>query len=346
MRGAIYFKNNRLFYLDQTKLPAKEIYRECRNLKDGFKAIRYLQIRGAPLIGVFSAYCVYIAVKDLPDYHKDKFLKYLDKVVDFLKSARPTAVNLSWAVERIRNKVKGELTSSVKVLKKIILEEAKRIHNEDIKLCLRMAEEGVKLINSGDRILTHCNTGFLATSGEGTALGVIYKAEEVYKNIKVFVDETRPLLQGARLTAWELCKRKVSATLITDNMGGYLMKQGMIDKVFVGADRITLQGDVANKIGTYSVAVLANYHKIPFYVVAPFSSFDLTLDKGEDIPIEERSPWEVKCIDRKLIAPKSINVYNPAFDVTPHHLITAIVTDRGIIYPPFKKNIKMIISYE
>jgi methylthioribose-1-phosphate isomerase len=341
---AIIFKNNRLFYLDQTKLPIKEIWRECKSLKDGFRVIKELRIRGAPLIGVFSAYCICIAMKNF-SLNKEKFLKEFKEATQFLKKSRPTAVNLFWALERLEKVVEDSRDKRVEEIKKIILKETKIIHQEDIQLCERMANFGVKLIKPGDRILTHCNTGFLATAGRGTALGVIFKAHQVYKNIKVYVDETRPLLQGARLSCWELMKKKIPCTLICDNTAAYLMQKKEIDKVFVGADRITREGDVANKIGTYNLAVLSFYHKIPFYVVAPFSSFDLKIKKGKDIVIEERDEGEVKKILKKVeIAPRKVKAVNFAFDITPHYLITAIVTDRGIIRSPFKENIKKMLK--
>ncbi|MFH1504551.1 MAG: S-methyl-5-thioribose-1-phosphate isomerase [Candidatus Omnitrophota bacterium] len=336
---AIKFKNNRLFYIDQTKLPLKEAWCECLSLKDGFQAIKYLKVRGAPLIGVFAAYCIYIHSKNLSQT-KAVFLKQLNKSISFLKTCRPTAVNLFWALNRLEKEISLNINKSAVQIKQIILKLAKEIHKEDIALCERMADYGVKLIKKSDRILTHCNAGFLATGGDGTAVAVIYKARKIYKDIKVFVDETRPLLQGARLTAWELMKNKVSCTLICDNMAAYHMQKGLIDKIFVGADRIAANGDAANKIGTYSLAVLARYHKIPFYVTAPFSTFDLSLNSGKDIPIEQRPADEVrKVVNKVYIAPKNVQVNNPAFDVTPSKLITAIVTDKGIIYPPFKENI-------
>lgn len=343
--NAIRFNRNRLFYLDQTELPLREVWKDCRSLEDGYTAIRRLEVRGAPLIGVFAAYCIAISVQKIPD--KKNFTKQTYKAIKYLKSSRPTAVNLSWALERLEKIILKNKKYPPARIKKALLEEAENIHCEDIALCEHMATYGASLIKKGDRILTHCNAGFLATSGEGTALAAIYKAHKLYKDIYVYVDETRPLLQGARLTAWELTKRKIRCTLICDNMAAYLMQKGQIDKVFVGADRIAANGDIANKIGTYSVAIAANYHKIPFYVVAPFSTFDLSLSDGKQIPIEEREPFEVKTILGKInIAPKGIKVFNPAFDVTPNHLITAIITDKGIVYPPYRANIKKLLCVE
>ena len=341
---AIKFKDKRLFYIDQTKLPLKELWKECKSLKAGYKAIKELQVRGAPLIGVFAAYCLYVHFKNkYPS--KKRFLSKLKKASKRLKSCRPTAVNLAWALERLDKIVSENKNNSVSQLKEIILKEAKAINQEDITLCENMAKYGVELIKEGDRILTHCNAGFLATSGDGTALAVIYKAHELYKDIKVYTDETRPLLQGSRLSAWELTKRGVPTTVICDNMAAILMSEGKIDKIFVGADRIAANGDTANKIGTYGLAILAKYHKIPFYIVAPFSTFDLKLNSGQSIPIEERNEDEVrKLLNKREVIPKRVKVYNPAFDVTPNKLITAIISDKGVINPPFGGNIKKIIG--
>jgi len=341
---AIKFKNKRLFYIDQTKLPLKELWKECKGLDSGYKAIGELQVRGAPLIGVFAAYCLYVHFRN-KSLTKKKFLSEFKKASKRLKSCRPTAVNLAWALKRLEKVVSKNENKSMACTKKMILKEAQAINLEDILLCERMANYGVKLIKKGDRILTHCNAGFLATSGEGTALAVIYKAHELYKDIGVYADETRPLLQGARLSAWELTKRGVPTTVICDNMAAILMSEGKIDKIFVGADRIAANGDAANKIGTYGLAILANYHKIPFYVVAPFSTFDLKLKSGKSIPIEERNKDEVRKLVNKIeVAPKRVKVYNPAFDVTPNKLITAIVSDKGVIRPDFKKNIKKVLG--
>jgi len=341
---AIKFKNNQLFYIDQTKLPLKEVWRECKGLDSGYKAIKELQVRGAPLIGVFSAYCIYIHFKN-KSLTINKFLIEFRRSIKYLKSCRPTAVNLAWALERLEQVVLKSKFKSVEQLKRIILSEAKAINQEDVKLCENMAKHGVGLIKKGDSILTHCNAGFLATSGDGTAIAVIYKAFQRYKDIRVYTDETRPLLQGSRLSAWELTKRGVPVTVICDNMAATLIEQGKIDKIIVGADRIAANGDAANKIGTYGLAILANYHKIPFYIAAPFSTFDLTLKSGKFIPIEERDKDEVrKLVNEVEVAPRKVKVYNPAFDVTSNKLITAIISDKGVIKPPFKKNIKKILG--
>jgi len=340
---SIKFKNNRLFYLDQTELPVKEVWRECKAASDGYIAIKQLRVRGAPLIGVFAGYVIFIAAKSFPCQRK-LFLKHFFATIQHIRSSRPTAVNLFWALERIEKAVSQCFSGDGRYIRQIILKEAINIHHEDINLCAHMARYGVSLIKNGDNILTHCNTGFLATSGVGTALAVIYKAHKQRKHIHVYVDETRPLLQGARLTAWELVKKRVPCTLICDNMAASLMWRGLIDKVFVGADRIAANGDAANKIGTYNVAVIAYYHRIPFYVVAPFSTFDLTLSSGSRIPIEQRSGEELlRLFSKTAIAPRNVAVYNPAFDVTPASLISAIVSDKGIVHPPYKQNIQKLL---
>jgi methylthioribose-1-phosphate isomerase len=339
---SIKIKKEKLFYLDQTKLPLRETWLQCRSIEDGYSAIKTLKVRGAPLIGVFAAYCIAITGNKIKE--KDFFTK-ISGNIKYLKRSRPTAVNLAWALGRIEGVIRKNKNKPIPFIKKLIFREAKKIHNEDIILCRKMADCGVKLIKKGDTILTHCNTGFFATSGEGTALGVIFKAHKIYKDIKVYVDETRPLLQGARLTAWELRKKKVSHTLIADNMAAYLMQKGKIDKVFVGADRIVANGDIANKIGTYNLAVIAKYHNVPFYVVAPRSTFDLKLKNLKNIPIEERNGDEVRMVLGKIyISHKKVRVFNPAFDTVPHGLVTAIVTDKGIIYPPYFRNIKKLIK--
>lgn len=341
---ALRISHNRLWYLDQSQLPRREVWRQCKNLEQGYRAIKLLQVRGAPLIGVFAAYCCALHAQGLID-EKNSFLKRFEDSLEYIRACRPTAVNLFWALQRLRQVAVSNANKSVAQIKKLLLAEARKIHQEDIASCRNLAVCGVKLIQKGDRILTHCNTGFFAASGEGTALAVIYEAKRRYGRITVYVNETRPLLQGARLTAWELMKKKIPSYLICDNSAAYLMQKGMIDKVFVGADRIAANGDTANKIGTYSVAVCANYHNIPFYVVAAANSFDLVLNSGRDIPIEERPADEIRVVSGKvLVTPKKMKVRNLAFDVTPHKLITAIVSDKGVIYPPFNINIKKLIG--
>jgi len=342
--NSLRFADNQLWYLDQRQLPLREAWRECKSLSQGYRAIKQLQVRGAPLIGVFAAYCCALYAQRLPNA-KAPFLKRFNHSLQYLRGCRPTAVNLFWALQRLERAVAANKHKSVSQIKKILLLEADKIHKEDIILCRSMAAYGADLIQKGDRILTHCNTGFLATSGEGTAMAVIYEAKRRHGHITVYANETRPLLQGARLSAWELIKKKIDSYLICDNAAAYLMQKGMIDKVFVGADRIAANGDTANKIGTYSVAVCARYHNIPFYVVAPSTSFDLKLKTGRSLPIEERAADEIRTVTGKVyITPKNMKVYNFAFDLTPHRLITAIVSDRGLIYPPFTSNIKKLIG--
>lgn len=341
---SIHIKDKRLYYLDQRLLPSEETWRECRNIEEGFKIIQELGVRGAPLIGVFAGYCIAVYARSISG-PKERFLYKLKKAIMHLKGARPTAVNLAWSLDRLERTVEAHRDKTVEHIREAVYNEARTIHEEDIRLCGNMAEHGISLIKPGDTVLTHCNTGFLATSGSGTALSVIFRAQAEYGNIFVYADESRPLLQGARLTSWELTKAKIPHNIICDSMAAYCMQQGLIDKVFLGADRIAANGDTANKIGTYNVAVNAQYHNIPFYVVAPFSTFDLTLKNGSEIPIEERNADEVRTVLGKVqISPRSAEVYNPAFDVTPHSLISAIVSDRGIIYPPFIENIQECLN--
>lgn len=334
---SIEFSNNTLKYIDQTQLPHREVWKNCSNLDESYKAIQELQVRGAPLIGIFAAYSL---VVHMENFDLKKFDIQFKEAAQYLKTARPTAVNLAWSIDRMLRCLEKNYGFDIYTQKNKLKDEAIQIHQEDQDLCNRIAENGLTLFQSGDRILTHCNAGFLATGGIGTAIGVIYKVHKTYKDITVYADETRPLLQGARLTAWELAKAEIPSFLITDNMAGFMMQQGLIDKVIVGADRIASNGDAANKIGTYSVAVLAKYHNIPFFVAAPYSTFDLELASGDEIPIEERNPEEVKSILNKLpIAPESINVKNPAFDVTPGELISAIITDKAVFKPPYEKEV-------
>lgn len=326
--------------IDQTLLPAKLVYLKFKDVKDFWHAIKKLQVRGAPALGVAAAYGIYLGMKDSRAKNYGEFMRDLDKVIKFLGSARPTAVNLFWGLDRMRAVAVRNKDKDVFAIKKAMLAEAHRVFEEDRAICRRMADYGARLIKDGDVILTHCNAGALATADYGTALGVIYRAKEQGKRIKVYVDETRPLLQGARLTAWELMKEGIDVTLICDNMAAHVMSQGKIAKVVVGADRITRNGDAANKIGTYGVAVLAKYHKIPFYVVAPVSTIDFNLSDGAQIPIEEREPDEITTIQGKRLAPKGVKAYCPAFDVTPARLITAIVTEKGVFKPHEIKRIR------
>lgn len=335
----IEWKNNAIKLIDQTKLPQKLEYIFIRDLPSLWHAIKELKVRGAPALGAAAGLGVFLGIKDSKTDNFRQFNKDLDKVMSYLGSCRPTARNLFWGLERIRNSVITNKEESISCIKEIIFQEAQKIIEEDRISCRKIGSYGAKLIKDGDNILTVCNAGILATIDYGTALGVIYKAGQEGKKIKVYACETRPLLQGARLTAWELKKKGVDVTLICDNMAATLMKEGKINKVIAGADRIASNGDTANKIGTYSLAVLSKYHKIHFYIAAPASTFDLTIKAGKNIPIEERGRREITDLFFKdPITPKEVKVFNPAFDVTPHILITAIITDKGVINPPFRKN--------
>jgi len=307
-------------------------------------AIRELKIRGAPALGIAAAFGTYLGIKNSPAKTFAEFKQDLDQAIKYLGGSRPTAYNLFWAMERIKGKAEELKSQAVEKIKEALLEEAINIQEEDERLCESIGEKGAEIIQEGNTILTHCNAGGLATSGYGTALAVIFKAKEAGKKIKVYADETRPLLQGARLTAWELQQEGIEVILICDNMAGEVMREGKIDQVIVGADRIAMNGDTANKIGTYSLAVLAKHHQIPFYIAAPSSTFDPNIEDGHAIPIEERAPQEITCWGGRTIAPKKIKVYNPAFDVTPHDLITGIITEVDIIYPPFQKSIHQVID--
>jgi methylthioribose-1-phosphate isomerase len=296
-------------------------------------------------LGATAGLGVYLGVKDSKANNFSQFNKELNRVVAYLASSRPTAINLFWGLERMRRVTLKNKDKSMSLIKKLLLEEAQKIIEEDRRACRKIGYYGAKLIKESDTILTICNAGILATIDYGTALGIIYRANEEGKKIKVYVCETRPLLQGARLTTWELNKKGIDVTLNCDNMAAALMQEGKIDKVILGADRIAANGDAANKIGTYNLAVLARYHNIPFYIAAPASTFDLSIKTGKDIPIEERPGKEItELFFKHPIATKDIKVFNPAFDVTPNNLITAIITDKGIIKQPYLKNIRKVIK--
>lgn len=342
--ATIEWKNNCLRIIDQTKLPLKLEYIDCRNVQAVWKAIKELKVRGAPAIGIAGAFGVVIGARDIQTQDLDLFRTKLDKVIRYLASSRPTAVNLFWALERMKQLAHSKEKLGVLRIKEQLLNEALDILDEDKKICREMADFGASLIQDGETCLTICNAGALATADYGTALGVFYRTKEKGKSLKVFACETRPLLQGARLTAWELKKQGIDVTLIADNTAGFLMKKGLINKVFVGADRIAQNGDTANKIGTFNLALISHYHKAPFYVVAPSSTFDLSLRSGKSIPIEHRKDDEVLKIQTKKVAPPKVNIYNPAFDVTEAKFIRAFVTEKGIIYPPFPKNIKNVLK--
>jgi len=354
--------------VDQRRLPCEFVKLECRNIEALFEAIKTLAVRGAPAIGVSAAYGLVLAMqkafiaenaesaekmttlKNSASSAVNKALKVLAKSAESLSSSRPTAVNLFWALERVRRKAEEfagsqpgatsqELQSGGRLLAEAVLAEANAIYQEDVEMCRRIGQNGETFIKPNSSILTHCNAGALATAGQGTALSVMFEAHKKGKKFKVYVDETRPLLQGARLTAWELKQAGINVTVICDNMAGWLMKQGKIDAVITGADRIAANGDAANKIGTYGLSILAREHGVPFYIAAPSSTFDLDINSGAEIPIEQRAAEEVTTFAKTQIAPDGINVYNPAFDVTEARDIAAIITERGVIENPNAENI-------
>ena len=329
----IEWKGDMVKLLDQTFLPAEEVYLEITDYREMMTAIKQLKVRGAPAIGVAGAYGLLLGAMQSTAKSKTSFLSELHQIAIAICGTRPTARNLFWAIERMENV--AAKAKNVEEIKTVLLKEAKKIHNEEADATLELSRFGSELIKDGATILTHCNTGPLATTGYGTALGIIIYAHMQGKKVQVYVDETRPLLQGARLTTWELRKIGIPVTLITDSMAGYFIKKGKIDYVIVGADRIAANGDTANKIGTYTLAVLAKENRVPFYVAAPTSTFDLSLSSGNRIPIEQRNPAEVTHIKGIAIAPRYVNAANPAFDVTPNKYITAIITEKGIIRKPF-----------
>lgn len=336
----ISWKNNCVRIIDQTKLPLRLEYIDCRNAQCVWDAIKALKVRGAPAIGIAGAFGVVLGLNEIKTDDYAAFKEKVDKVIDYLASSRPTAVNLFWALKRMQDIVYANSDMPVRGIRRLLFKEAGKILEEDKGICRKMADFGSRLIKNGDCLLTICNAGALATADYGTALGVFYRAREKAKHFKVFACETRPLLQGARLTAWELKKHSIGVTLIADNTAGLLAKEGRIAKVFVGADRIAANGDTANKIGTFNLSLISFYHKIPFYVVAPSSTFDLNLKSGKHIPIEHRKAREVLELQSKKTTSPGIKVYNPAFDVTPHRYISGFVTEEGLIYPPFEKNIR------
>jgi methylthioribose-1-phosphate isomerase len=338
------WKKGRLYLLDQTKLPLREIYVECSAYQEVARAIKNMIVRGAPAIGVAAGFGMVLGARQWKTGSPASFVRHMDRVALALVSTRPTAVNLVWAVERMREYTRQRMGGGIQGLQKELEKEALRILEEDLQANREMGRQGQILIPDGVSVLTYCNAGALATSGYGTALGVIRAAREAGKRVHVYVNETRPFLQGARLTTWELMKDRIPCTLLTDNMAGWLMAQGKIHLAITGADRIAANGDAANKIGTYSIALLCRAHRIPFYVAAPLSTIDLSTESGEKIPIEQRAAAEVTTFLGKRIAPQAVRVYNPAFDVTPHRLISAIITERGIVQRPYRSNLKKIFS--
>ncbi len=338
---AVYYQtvswnNGKVRLIDQTFLPVTLVYIDCDTVESLWEAIRSLRVRGAPAIGIAAALGVAMAAVQSVTTEREAFRQEVLRAVEYLRTARPTAVNLFWATERMKKKLQALAKEPIGEAKQKLLQEAQEILEEDRRTCHKIAEFGARLVPPGARIMTHCNAGGLATAEYGTALGIIFRAHELGKVKEVFVGETRPLLQGARLTSWELKQAGVAVTLVCDTMAGSVLKQKGVDFVVVGADRIAVNGDTANKIGTYNLAVLAQYHKIPFYVAAPWSTIDLSIADGSQIPIEERHRQEITEWGGKQWAPDGINVWNPAFDVTPAELITGFVTEKGILRPPFK----------
>lgn len=336
----IEWLGDKLKLLDQTKLPGETVFLETSDYHQVVAAIKELKVRGAPAIGVATAYGIALGAKRIKGKSKGEFLSHLDEILQSFAAARPTAVNLFHAIDRMKQAVNKHRT--IFQIKEALVDEAKRIHAGEEAATERLSQLGAELIKDGFTIMTHCNAGPLATAGYGTALGVIIAAKAQGKKVSVIATETRPLLQGARLTAWELLQENIPTTLITDSMSGYFLHQGKVDCVIVGADRIAANGDTANKIGTYSLAVLALENRVPCYVAAPTSTIDLSLKSGDEIPIEERNPEEVTTFAAIRVAPQGIKVANPAFDVTPHHYITAIITEKGIVTKPFGHRLRKV----
>jgi methylthioribose-1-phosphate isomerase len=344
MIRTIEWKDTEVVMLDQRLLPMQEVYRSCGDYAEVAEAIRAMVIRGAPAIGVAAAMGVALGVTKAKVSSLEDLDAQFERICSKISEARPTAVNLFWAVRRMKDVYDRTRAAGVDAIRAALVREAQTMFKEDIRANREMGRRGQSLIADGARVLTHCNAGALATAGYGTALGVIRAAVESGKRVEVYADETRPFLQGARLTAWELQKDNIPVTVITDGMAGYFMRLGRIDCVIVGADRIAANGDVANKIGTYSAAVLAKENGLPFYVAAPTSTFDLTIPDGSLIPIEERNPEEVRSVQGVPVMSEQTAVANPAFDVTPHRYVTAIITERGIAREPYSETLPVLID--
>jgi methylthioribose-1-phosphate isomerase len=346
MLPTIEWKDDAVVMIDQRKLPASEVYVTCKTANEVAKAIKTMVIRGAPAIGVAAAMGIAVGMIRSRATGTKQFTTEFQKTCELMAGTRPTAVNLFWAIERMKKAFAAAAQNgqSVDEIKRKLVAEARAIHDEDVQSCRTMGAHGATLVPSSARILTHCNAGALATAGYGTALGVIRAAAEQGKTIAVLADETRPFLQGARLTAWELVRDGINTTVITDNMAGAMMRLGHVDLVVVGADRIAANGDVANKIGTYTVAVLAKEHGIPFYVAAPLSTVDLNTPDGSGIPIEERNEREVTHVGATRLTPDGAQIRNPAFDVTPSQYVTAIITERGIARAPFTESLPQLFE--
>jgi len=339
----LIFKNDYLDILDQRELPTQIVYNRRKTLDEVFCAIRDMELRGAPLIGITAAYGMYLSVLDF-EGSSDDLLRLLEKNGEYLVQARPTAVNLDWAIKRMTAVAQMHAEKDIDELKKKLLSEALLINNEDIQICKNIGENLLTLLVKGSGLLTHCNAGALATYKYGTATAPMYLGHERGWGFKIYADETRPYNQGARLTAFELSEAGMDVTLICDNMAGVVMSQGKIDAVIVGCDRVAANGDAANKIGTMTLSVLAKEFHIPFYIAAPTPTIDLATASGKDIPIEERSHEEITMFKGQRVAPLNISVYNPAFDVTPSENITAIVTEKGIVYPPYSENLSKLMK--
>lgn len=338
----IRWDHDQVVMLDQRQLPSREIYCVCKDYGEVAKAIQDLVIRGAPAIGVAAAMGVALGALSVKGKNFDREIERIFRV---LAKTRPTAVNLFWALERMRRIYIEKRGLGIEAVKRLLKLEAQKIYEEDIAANRLLGKFGAKLLGNSSRILTHCNAGALATAGYGTALGIVRAVKESGKEIEVWVGETRPFLQGARLTAWELKKEKIPVTLMTDSMVGTVMQQGRVDAVVVGCDRIAANGDVANKIGTYGIAVLAQRHKVPFYVAGPTSSIDLNCPSRAEIPIEQRDPREVSHIFGRPLTPRGVHIFNPAFDVTDHELVTAIVTEKGVVTPPYSQNLRAYVHH-
>jgi len=335
----VYWEDGKVKLIDQTMLPGEYVILEYADCRDVVRAIEVMEVRGAPAIGVAAALGIALGAQAIETTDPHEFVSRVEEIAKEFGSTRPTAVNLFWGIERILGVARIHANRPISEIKRAILDEAIAIQQEDIEINRRLGRFGAELIPDGSTVLTHCNAGALATAGYGTALGVIRAAVEAGKRIKVIADETRPRLQGMKLTAWECVQAGIPVTVITDNMAAMVMKKGMVDCVVVGADRIAANGDVANKVGTYGVAVLARAHEIPFYVAAPMSTVDLSIPDGDHIPIEERPEVEVTHVGQTCIAPAGISVFNPAFDVTPAEYVTAIITEEGVLKPPYSDSL-------
>lgn len=341
---ALEWQGDCLVILDQTKLPFEEHYRKCKSYLEVAEAIKRMEVRGAPVIGAAAAYGYALGALKY-EGSKEDFLEHMAEVINVLKNTRPTAVNLFWALRKMEDKLRENQNLDLDKIREMLIAEANNIAEDDRRMNRLIGQYGNTIVSENAQILTHCNTGALATVEYGTALGVIRAAHESGKKIHVYVDETRPFFQGARLTSWELLQEQIPHTLITDSTAGYLMQQGKVDVVIVGADRIAANGDTANKIGTYSLAVLANVHGIPFYVAAPTTTIDLKISSGDEIPVEERDGSEIRTFMNVKLVPDEVAVYNPAFDITPAKYITGIITEKGIISPSYSVNlVKMLVK--